>query len=80
VLSFATFLRTRGAADAGGRIWTARGRTIKVEVLDGPSRPIQLDGELAGGTPFETRLVPRALTVIVDPATVPGGMGNTNGR
>ena len=80
VLSFATFLRTRGAADAGGRIWTARGRTIKVEVLDGPSRPIQLDGELAGGTPFETRLGPRALTVIVDPATVPGGMGSTNGR
>ena len=32
VVSFLTFLRTRGASDASGRIWSARGRVIKVEV------------------------------------------------
>jgi len=79
VVSFATFLATRGAPDAGGRIWSARGRVVKVEVLNAPPRPVQLDGELAGVTPFEARLVPRALTVIVDPATVPGGV-SPNGR
>lgn len=77
VLSFAAFLKSRGATDGAGRIWSARGRIIKVEVLNGAQRPVQLDGELAGLTPFETRLVPGALRVIVDPATVPGG---TNGR
>jgi len=80
VAAFTTFLRTRGGPDAGGRIWSARGRTIKVEVPDGGSRPVQLDGELTGTTPFETRVVPGALTVIVDPATVPGGIGSSNGR
>lgn len=77
VISFAAFLRSRGATDGTGRIWSARGRTIKVEVLGGVERPVQLDGELAGATPFEARLVPGGLRVIVDPATVPGG---TNGR
>jgi len=80
VVSFATFLSTRGAPDARGRIWTARGRVVKVEVLNGPPQPVQLDGELAGVTPFEARLVPRALTVLVDPDTVPGGIGSANGR
>jgi diacylglycerol kinase family enzyme len=51
-----------------------------VEVLNAPPRPVQLDGELAGTTPFEARVVPGALTVIVDPATVPGGIGSANGR
>jgi diacylglycerol kinase (ATP) len=82
VVAFATFLRTRGATDRSGRIWSARGRSIKVEVPDGGPRPVQLDGELAGGTPFEVDLVPGALTVLVDPATVPGGVGkgSPNGR
>ena len=79
VVSFLTFLRTSGAPDGAGRIWSARGRRIKVEVLDAPPQPVQLDGELAGVTPFEVELVPRALTVIVDPATVPGGV-SSNGR
>lgn len=80
VLSFLAFLRTRGASDDRGRIWSARARTVTVEVLDGAPRPVQLDGELVGTTPFEARLVPGALRVIVDPATVPGGIGGSNGR
>ena len=79
VVSFATFLSTRGAPDGTGRIWSARGRVVKVEVPDGAPRPVQLDGELAGVTPFESELVPRALTVIVDPGTVPGGLAGTRG-
>ena len=82
VVSFATFLRTRGATDGSGRIWSARGRAISVEVPEGTPRPVQLDGELVGTTPFEVEVVPGALTVLVDPATVPGGMGKgrSNGR
>lgn len=82
VVSFATFLRTRGATDGSGRIWSARGRIITVEVPDGTPRPVQLDGELVGTTPFEVDVVPGALTVLVDPATVPGGIGkgHSNGR
>jgi len=82
VVSFGTFLRTRGATDPSGRIWSARGRTIRVEVPDGTPRPVQLDGELAGTTPFDIDIVPGALTVLVDPATVPGrmGQGSSNGR
>jgi diacylglycerol kinase family enzyme len=50
-----------------GRVWWARGKTIRVESPDAP-RPVQLDGEIAGATPFEARLLPGALTVLVDPA------------
>jgi len=82
VVSFLTFLRTSGASDPSGRIWSARGRSIKVEEAQGAPRPIQLDGELAGGTPLHVDVVPGALTVLVDPATVPGGVGkgSSNGR
>jgi len=34
---------------------------------------MQLDGELAGDAPFEARLLPGALRVIVDPGTAPLG-------
>ena len=51
------------------RLWFARGRVVHVAALEGPPRPIQLDGELWGDTPFEARLVPAALPVIVDPET-----------
>ena len=66
----------RGVARAtpGGRLWAARGRRVKVDVIGGPARPVQLDGEVAGVTPFEVRILPHALTVLVDPATVPGGV------
>ena len=51
----------------GRRIWWARGRTIRVEVPDGEPRPVQLDGEVTGATPFEARLLPGALSVLVGP-------------
>lgn len=57
----------RGAGGGAGtkRIFTARGREIRVET-EGPPRPVQLDGEAAGETPFEARVVPGALAVLVD--------------
>ena len=50
-----------------GRVWWARGRTVRVDVADAP-RPVQLDGEVTGTTPFEARLLPGALAVLVDRA------------
>ena len=50
------------------RVWWGRGRTVSVEVTEGLPRPIQLDGEVTGTTPFEARLLPRALSVLVGPA------------
>ncbi len=61
------------------RLWFARGRTVRVEVLEGPPRPMQLDGEPRGDTPFEARLVPAALRVIVDPTMVPSWGGRRGG-
>jgi YegS/Rv2252/BmrU family lipid kinase len=58
----------RGAANGAGRVWWGRGRTIRVEVVGAAPRPVQLDGEVVGDTPFETRILPGALTVLVDPA------------
>jgi diacylglycerol kinase (ATP) len=63
----------RRPRDGGRRLWFARGRTVRVEVLEGPPRPMQLDGEPWGDAPFEARLVPAALRVIVDPETAPLG-------
>jgi diacylglycerol kinase family enzyme len=55
-----------GRADGKGRrVWWARGRSIRVEVTDGAVRPVQLDGEVTGSTPFEARLLPGALGVLV---------------
>ncbi len=48
------------------RLWFGRGRVVRVEVLDGPARSMQLDGEPWGDTPFEARVLPGALSVIVD--------------
>jgi diacylglycerol kinase family enzyme len=45
-------------------------------VLEGPPQPMQLDGEPWGHAPFEARLLPAALSVIVDPATAPLGKGD----
>ncbi|HYX82904.1 MAG TPA: diacylglycerol kinase family protein [Gemmatimonadales bacterium] len=50
------------------RVWWARGRNVRVEIPEGLPRPVQLDGEVTGTTPFEARLVPRALSVLVGPA------------
>lgn len=61
----------RSSSTAGRRLWFARGRTVRVETLEGEQRPVQLDGEVCGSTPFEARLIPGALSVLVDPARVP---------
>ena len=79
VAAFAQLLAGGARRGGGGRFWSARGRTVTIDVPDGAPRPVQLDGEVAGVTPFEVRLAPHALTVIVDPATVPGGV-NPDGR
>ncbi len=52
-------------AKKGRRIWWARGREVRVEVPNGGARPVQLDGEVTGTTPFEARLLPGALAVLV---------------
>lgn len=63
----------RGRRNGARRLWFGRGRVVGVDVLEGPPRPMQLDGEPWGNAPFEARLVPAALSVIVDPATAPLG-------
>jgi YegS/Rv2252/BmrU family lipid kinase len=73
LLAFWELVRGRwdGAHRAGGRLWFARGRTVRVEVVAGGQQPVQLDGDVFGVTPFEARVVPAALSVLVDPARVP---------
>ncbi len=56
------------AAGLGRRVWWSRGRTIRVEVPAGVERPVQLDGEVTGTTPFEVRVLPGALSVLVGSA------------
>ena len=56
------------------QVWFGRGTEVTVEVEAGPAQPVQLDGEVAGETPFTARVLPRALRVFVDPDTVPGGV------
>jgi YegS/Rv2252/BmrU family lipid kinase len=56
-----------GGNGTGRRVWWSRGRHVRVEVPDGPARPVQLDGELTGTTPFDARLLPGALHVMVGP-------------
>ena len=56
------------------QLWFGRGSSVRLDVIDGPAQPTQLDGEVVGETPLEARVLPRALTVLVDPATVPGGV------
>jgi diacylglycerol kinase family enzyme len=47
---------------------------VRIEVESGPPVSTQLDGEVTGTTPLEARVLPGALTVFVDPDTVPGGV------
>ncbi|HUK20416.1 MAG TPA: diacylglycerol kinase family protein [Gemmatimonadales bacterium] len=68
VLAFLELLRS--SSRAGRRLWFARGRHVHVETVDGKGRPVQLDGDVSGVTPFEARLVPGALSVLVDPTRV----------
>jgi YegS/Rv2252/BmrU family lipid kinase len=58
----------RGAANGrsgASRVWSGRGRTIRIEVPGAPPRAVQLDGEVVGTTPFEAKLLPGALRVLV---------------
>lgn len=60
----------RGASNGGrrsdARLWFGRGRSVRVEVMAAKQQPVQLDGEVVGETPFEARLMPGALSVLVD--------------
>lgn len=79
--SLSAFLElVRRPTNGVGRLWFGRGRTVRVEVLEGPPGPMQLDGEPWGNAPFEARLIPAALPVIVDPATAPLRGGGRGGR
>src|SRR6185312_7809647 len=69
VLAFLELMR--GSSRGRRRLWFGRGRSVRVETLNGDARRVQLDGEVCGVTPFEAKLVPGALSVIVDPARVP---------
>jgi len=53
------------------RVWWARGKTVRVDVEGVVPRLVQLDGEVTGATPFEARLLPGALSVLVGSAFRP---------
>jgi len=66
-----------------GQLWMSRGRAIRVAPAPGVTRLVQLDGEVVGTTPFEARILPHALTVLVDPATASSASpfpGTVHGR
>ena len=76
IQSLAAFLElVRRPVNGARQLWFGRGRSVAVEVLEGPPQPMQLDGEPWGHAPFEARLLPAALSVIVDPNTAPLGTG-----
>ncbi|HTR21259.1 MAG TPA: diacylglycerol kinase family protein [Gemmatimonadales bacterium] len=74
LMAFVEILLAQGPGRVG-QLWFGRGSQVQLEVLDGPAQPTQLDGEVVGETPLEARLLPHALTILVDPDTVPGGTG-----
>lgn len=51
--------------DAGRRVWWSRGKNVRIEVPGSVDRPVQLDGEVTGTTPFEARLLTGGLPVLV---------------
>lgn len=53
-----------GATEESALIRYARGAHVTVETAE--PRPVQLDGELTGETPFTARVVPAAIEVIVE--------------
>jgi len=67
VTAFMELMLRRGSAR--DQVWFARGRQIRIE--SDPTVPAQLDGEVVGTTPLDIRIVPSALTVFVNPKTMP---------
>lgn len=65
MLALLEIFRQAGNGAGTERVFRARGRVIRVEP-EGAPWPVQLDGEAAGETPFEARLLPGALAVLVD--------------
>ena len=65
VAAFARLLRGSTNGSGSGRMWVGRGRTVDIAVENGAPRPVQLDGENIGDTPFAAWLEPGALTVLV---------------
>jgi len=73
VIALLDILRQAGNGAGTERIFTTRGRHIRVET-EGAPRPVQLDGEVTGETPFEAQVLPGALAVLVaDNGTTGGG-------
>jgi len=52
-----------GRLDAQHRLRFLRGEVVTVETVE--PRPVELDGELDGTTPFTARIIPRAIRVMV---------------
>ncbi len=52
-----------GLGHGGERVLFLRGKSVTVET-EGP-RPVQLDGEPCGDTPFTARIVPSAISIVV---------------
>jgi len=52
-----------GRLDAKHRLRFLRGEVVTVETVE--PRPVELDGEPDGTTPFTVRIVPRAIRVMV---------------
>ena len=75
VVALLDILRGAGKGAGTERIFTARGRVIRVDA-EGAARPVQLDGEASGTTPFEARVLPGVLAVLVDGN---GGQGKRRG-
>lgn len=57
------------------QVWRGRGRAVRIATEAEPAMPAQLDGELVGGTPLDVQVLPGALRVLVDLATVPSDIG-----
>ncbi len=55
-----------GRADQHARVWTARGRQVRIET--GSAALVQLDGDVVGSTPAAFEAVPGALEVLVPEA------------